>query len=131
TATYIIKTNLSASKSPVPVVKPVIPDAIKTTNKKPVAIAPENIYVKPGESFTIDGSKSYDPEGQPLIYRWIGFEESFWAYPPFDTSAVRKCTAPMRPGEYTYDFYVLDGLRYSQPVHIKVHVRDSNTTSED
>jgi hypothetical protein len=81
-----------------------------------------DMYVKPGQSFTLDGTKSYDPEGQPLIYRWLGFSEDYGADSPFSIPPTRKVTAPMEPGEYKYDFYVMDGLRASKIFKITVHV---------
>jgi hypothetical protein len=144
TAVYTIKTNLTPSESPVEIVKPIIPDAIKTTNQKPVAVITSDlpvinewdddgtsvraIYVKPGQSFTLDGSTSYDPEGQPLIYRWVGFGENYAIYPPFSTSATRRYTAPMEVNDYRYQFYVLDGLRFSKPIRIKVRVKNLDNT---
>jgi hypothetical protein len=138
TATYTIKTNLKSSKSPIQIIKPVIPDTAKHENLKPVAIVTSDVkiferksedgeylydmYVKPGQSFTLDGSKSYDPEGQPLIYRWLGFSEDYGADPPFSIPSVRKVTAPMKVEDVKYDFYVMDGLRASKIFKITVHV---------
>lgn len=137
-ATYTIKTSLTSSASPTPIVKPVISAAMKNKNLKPVAVITSDvpvkkskdnegkemidIYLKPGESFTLNGSTSYDPEGQPLIYRWAGFGDNCGIESPYSTPAARKCTAPMKPGDYRYDFYVLDGLRTSNIVGVIVHV---------
>ncbi len=137
TATYTIKTSLTSSASPTPIRKPVIPDAIRKVNLKPVAVIKSDvpmkeitadgrisrdIYLLPGQSFTLDASASYDPEGQPLIYRWSGFGDNYGIEPPFSVPAVRKATAPKELGDYRYDLYVLDGLRSSDVAGVTVHV---------
>ena len=118
---YTIRTSLQPSEAMTPVAKQAIPDAIRETNLKPVAIvAPMELTVKCGEKFTLDGSKSNDPEGQPILYRWS--DKGFWL--PCDFAGTPTCefTAPDEPGDYEYQFYVLDGIRVSDPVTIKVHV---------
>jgi hypothetical protein len=137
-ATYTIKTNLNSSATPVTITMPAIPDAIKTTNLRPVAVMSSNvtmqkgkdadgndkneIYLTPGQSLTLDGSGSYDPEGQPLIYRWLGFGDDYGNDPPFSTAATHQATAPTEPGDYKYALYVMDGLRASKILYLTVHV---------
>lgn len=117
---YTIRTSLQPSSGITPLDKPTIPDAISKINKKPVAIAPETITVKCGQEFTIDGSKSSDPEGQPLIYRWhLRTRE---VTPAFSDGAIYKGKAGNTPGNYDCCFYVVDGLRVSEPVMITVKV---------
>ncbi|HOP79740.1 MAG TPA: CARDB domain-containing protein, partial [Armatimonadota bacterium] len=79
-ATYPIRTSLTSSAVPPQIELPEIPDTIKTTNLRPVAKVkdvPDKpgelvLKVKKGEVLTFDGSPSYDPEGQMLLYRWDG-----------------------------------------------------------
>lgn len=118
--TYPIKTSLQSSKEVTPVVKPTIPEAIKRINLKPVAVATEKITVKCGSEFTIDGTKSYDPEDQPLYYRW--FAGPGGAEPAYSTDAIYKGKAPKNPGEIEFQFLVNDGLRVSEPVTVKIIV---------
>lgn len=118
--TYTIRTSLSSSKGITPLVKQVIPEAIQKINKKPTAVAPETITVKAGQPFTIDGSKSSDPEGQPLIYRWHIRTRAI--SPDFSDEPIYKGMAPKDAGEFEAWFYVIDGLRVSEPVKIKIIV---------
>lgn len=118
--TYFLRTSLEPSATPTPVFRKPIPDAIRTVNKAPVAVAPTQKTVKCGEEFTIDGSKSFDPEGQPLIYRWNVGEG--WLRGSLSQSSILTLKAPDRPQELTYKFWVIDGIRCSQPVQIKVKV---------
>lgn len=118
---YTIRTSLRPSKKLTPIVRPTIPDAIKEKNLKPVAVCePMEITLKCGEEFTLDGSKSYDPEGQPIFYRWA--EHDYWIPCDFAGTPMFTFTAPDEPGDYECKFYVLDGLRVSESVTIKAHV---------
>ena len=118
--TYLVQTSLEPSDKPTPIVRRSIPDAIMTVNKAPVAVAPKEISVTCGSEFSIDGSKSYDPEGQPLIYRWNVGEG--WLKGSLSQSAKLTLTAPNKPIELSYKFWVIDGIRCSQAVEVKVHV---------
>lgn len=115
-AIYPIHTSLTTTGI-TPIVRPIIPDAIKVTNRKPVAVVPAEVYVLTGHTITLDGSKSYDPEGQPLYYRWLD--------PVFSTQPTLTITAPWSAGDYEYQFYVNDGLRMSDLAIVTVKVRDT------
>ncbi len=119
--TQIIRTNLFDGPGITETVRPVIPEAIQKVNLKPVAVAPEKLTVKKGEAFTIDGSKSYDPENQPLIYHWnrrgrgvdIGKADG----------STLECTATAA-GQTEIVFWVNDGLRVSEPRVIAVTIEE-------
>jgi len=118
---YHIRTSLQPSNGITRVVRPEIPESIRKTNLKPVAVVtPQELTVKCNEEFTLDGSKSYDPEGQPLTYRWG--EQAGWLKPDLSTDSTCTIKAPGKPGEVRYRLYVIDGLRVSEPVSIKVNV---------
>ena len=117
---YPIRTSLVSPSEPTPMVQKPVPDAIRGMNQRPVAVAPGEMTVRCGQEFEIDGSRSYDPEGQPLYYRW----SERTPRPPLDLhhDPVLKLKAPDKPATVEYRFWVLDGLRCSEPVTIKVEV---------
>lgn len=47
-------------------------------NSPPVAVVAEPVVVNEGELITFDGSASYDPEGDPLEYRWDVDNDGTW-----------------------------------------------------
>lgn len=107
-AQYAVRTSLTGAVSPVDVILPTIPNIIKTSNLAPVAGVVEgtSISVPAGQSFTLHGSASYDPEGQPLYYWWNT---------PSNTARTPSITERLYDrGEHYYYLYVTDGLRYSQ-----------------
>ena len=117
---YPIRTSLLSPAEPTPVIRKPIPEAIRETNKRPMAVAPAELTVRCGQEFEIDGSQSSDPEGQPLYYRW----SEKMPRPPLDLyqGPVLRIKAPDKPDTLEYRFWVLDGLRCSEPVTIKVNV---------
>ncbi|MFA6127896.1 MAG: hypothetical protein WC699_11365 [Bacteroidales bacterium] len=118
--TYVLNTSLKSSEEPKLVTRAAIPGAIRKMNKRPVAIAAPVMEVEAGEEFEIDGSRSFDPEGQPLIYRWNAADG--WLRGNLSQSARLKLKAPDKKSTLEYKFWVLDGIRCSEPVRIKVVV---------
>jgi hypothetical protein len=142
--TYPIRTNLKPSQGVTPLVRPEIPEALREGNARPVArVEPTRLTLEVGQPFTLDGSASYDPEGQPLILaEWqcrglwkdgeLNFNEARTKPEPSTGPAglglVFRGRAPKQTGELRYDFYVNDGLRVSEAVRITIDVvgPDSN-----
>ena len=119
---YKIRTSLPPAPGVTKIVRRKIPDAIRKRNLQPVAVAaPKTLTVRCGQAFTVDASKSRDPEGQPLVYRWRRVK-GHWVEPNFSTDAILKCKAQKEPGEVEYSLYVIDGLRASEPVIVKIKV---------
>jgi hypothetical protein len=117
---YTIRTSLPACERPVEIVRKPVPEAIRKVNKAPVAVAPGQMTVRCGQEFVIDGSRSYDPEGQPLLYRWNVGEG--WLMGSLSQGPTLKLTAPDQPKQLEYKLWVLDGVRSSEPAIIKVNV---------
>lgn len=47
-----------------------VDEAIVTINARPVAVAGDNIKAAPGDEIILDGSASYDPDGNITAYQW-------------------------------------------------------------
>ena len=117
---YPIRTSLSPSENETRLVRPQIPEEIRETNLQPVAVTAEEVTVKVGLPFRLDGSKSHDPEGRPLSYRWKRIGHGI--QPQYGFEPVLEGIAPDRPGTFEYRFYVIDGLRCSEFIKVIVNV---------
>jgi hypothetical protein len=140
--TYTIRTSLKprSERGETPVVRREVPEAIREKNLAPVAkidIEPTpgrwgdeyKITVKVGQPVRIDGSASFDPEGQPLVYRW----HAHWPFAreyDFSDKPVYEGKAPDEPDDTEILFYVIDGLRVSDTIRIKVHIVADDTGPE-
>lgn len=82
----------------------------KYANHPPVVKlkTPEQIFVKSGEFFELDGSTSYDPDNDGLIYYWFNYSEvgtcKQSATPFPENSAKAKVKAPVVESEQTIHF---------------------------
>jgi hypothetical protein len=116
-----VRTSLAPSAAPTPVTRPTVPEAVQKMNKRPVAVVDRTeITVGCGQEFALDGSKSSDPEGQPLTCNWASTRGGI--NPEHSWQPILKAKAPDRPFECEYIFYVIDGIRCSEPVTVKIHV---------
>jgi hypothetical protein len=119
--TYEIRTSLKSSPGTTRLERPTIPEAIRKQNLKPIAKPAERkITVACGEKFTLDGSGSSDPEGQPLLYWWKIREG--WVPPGFYEGKTCTIQAPDKPQKLTYSLCVVDGIRVSEPADVIVNV---------
>lgn len=69
------------------------PDSVKAyiadeTNSPPTAMAGPDQSGHPGETFTLDGSSSYDLDLDPLTYLWTQLEGATVSLEPGDTSVI-------------------------------------------
>lgn len=100
----------------------------KEANGDPVADAGENLFVGVGDRVELDGSKSSDPENDPLTYSWsfqsgpVGSQAKLTG----QDTAKPSFTADML-GRYILRLVVNDGLEDSEPDLIVVTCVEGNT----
>lgn len=100
---------------------------LSTAQKPPVANAGADQSGVPGQQFTLDGSASRDPEGEPLSYRW-----TLLASPDGSAAALAgadtvnpRITADLEGG-YTVQLIVNDGELDSNPDTVNLTVATPN-----
>ena len=82
----------------------------------PVANAgPDLGNIRPGQTITLDGSTSFDPEGDPLTYNWSLSAPAGSAAVLANPTSVRPTFTVDRDGDYVVQLIVNDGLLNSAP----------------
>ena len=116
--------NSTASSVSINVTKPTV------INGTPVANAGSDQTVDINDTVKLDGSSSYDPEGDPLNYRW-----SFTKKPDTNSTAQLDDATKVDPsfkadmnGTYIIQLIVDDSKKTSTPDPVTIDVRDSNST---
>lgn len=99
---------------------------VERGNRPPVAVVPERVESLLGESVTLDGSESYDPDGDALTYRWEQVEG-----PPvvLEGSILRRpglSFTPPREGTYVFALTIHDGTDESAPARTTLVVTRPN-----
>jgi hypothetical protein len=95
-------------------------------NKPPIADAGPDQTVNEGESVTLDGSGSYDPDNDPLTYQWtavggITLSSEMVANPTFIAPEVTVET------QFIFTLAVNDGIENSESDQVIVTVQNVNT----
>ncbi len=104
----------------------IVVDPNKCLNRAPIADAGANQTVDSGATVTLDGSKSSDPDGDPLTYTWT--QTGGAGVTLVGASAVKPTfTAPTVTvdTEYTFQLVVADAKNMSNPATTRVTVRPS------
>jgi hypothetical protein len=126
---YPLRTSLKPVDGRTHLVHTRVPEAIREQNKRPVAVVEQTaLTAKVGEEFTLDGSKSYDPEGQELVLHEWQLDDGE-AEPWRQAGAVITAKAK-KPGRVKYVFFVNDGMRVSDPVDVIITVTEPETTDD-
>ncbi len=91
-------------------------------NSIPVAVLPGMLQVLPGEELVLDGSESFDPDDDPLTFRWT--EDP--ANPELGTvakvHAAKTVFQAMEEGTYTLHLTANDGIIDSETATISITV---------
>ena len=95
----------------------------KIVFSKPVAVLPEDKTVKLGETITIDGSSSFDEEGNSLNYRWSLdiIPQNFNSQIDEPTSSSISFT-PNVEGFYLIRLIINNGTQNSYPAYMVIRV---------
>ncbi len=106
------------------------PDEVKiyvrsSANNSPIANAGEDLVVFGGSSVTLDGSASYDPDGDLLTYNWYQVLGDKVTLSGADTPTP-QFTAPNKQTTLKFLLIVSDGKSVSQPDEVVVRVKVSN-----
>lgn len=97
--------------------------AIEVPNTPPVAVVSDPASVFVGETATLDGSGSFDPDGDVLFYNW-----SLTSAPDGSTAQPLAPDAPItgflpdRRGSYVFSLTVSDGQASSAPASVPLTV---------
>lgn len=100
-------------------------------NARPVANAGEDQRVPLGATVTLNGSTSFDPDSDPLVYRW-----RFVTKPAASSAVLQNSNTPLptfvadAPGEYQVELIVSDGALDSLPDGVVVRTLNSAPTAE-
>ncbi len=112
----------------------VIP-AVASDNIKPVAISGDNQNVQAGELVTLNGTASYDYNGDTLNYSWVQTDSTGYTVDlSSPTSATTTFTAPTLTTDTIIEFTltVSDGsLSDSATIEISIIATDTSTVVDD
>jgi hypothetical protein len=106
-----------------------LPDSVTITvnqpNSVPIANAGSGFTGLVGQTGTLDGSASYDPDGNPLSFAWsqTGGPSVVLSNP----SSAKPSFIPMVAGIYTFQLIVSDGQVQSLPAFVQITINGINT----
>jgi hypothetical protein len=94
-------------------------------NQIPIANAGPSLTVQPSSNVVLDGTKSYDPNGDPLQFLWLQLAGGTTVPLLKNTTATPSFTAPSVPNtsKLTFQLIVSDGQTDSMPAYTYVTVQ--------
>ncbi|WP_163933714.1 PKD domain-containing protein [Paraferrimonas sp. SM1919] len=103
---------------------------ISTNNSKPLADAGVNRKVNTGQTINLDGSKSYDADGDALTYSWSLISSPAGTQATLsDPSAVAPSFTPDVAGDFVFQLVVADGATTSAPSTMTLTDQDLEPTA--
>jgi hypothetical protein len=84
-----------------------------TANSRPVAIPQAPQQVMQGDTVTLDGSQSYDPDGDSITYQWSLSKPNASTAALSDATAMNSVFVADVPGTYSATLVVNDGKENS------------------
>ncbi|MBZ0270727.1 PKD domain-containing protein [bacterium] len=95
----------------------------------PIADAGPDRIVPVGTPVTLDGSGSYDPDGDPITYDWSRVSGPFATLQGANT--VSPTFTPNTAGTYTFQLVVADYDTTSSPDEVKITASDADDDAAD
>ncbi|MCK6510614.1 PKD domain-containing protein [Myxococcota bacterium] len=101
-------------------------NVIDGPNAKPTAVAGDDLLVPPMQKVTFDGSKSSDPDGDPLTFRWRIATRPTGSTAQLEADATEKPSfTPDKEGRYIVELVVIDRRALeSDPSSLTVNVQE-------
>jgi hypothetical protein len=94
---------------------------VTDVNQAPLADAgPDQNGIVLGNMVSLDGSGSYDPDGDPINYNWV--QISGPAVALSDPTIAQPTFNPASPGNYEFELTVDDNLLFSAPDAVVINV---------
>ncbi len=96
------------------------------TNNLPVANAGPDQTVQVGKLANLDGTASYDDDGDTLSYKWTQIKGPETVNLP-DSNISKPAFTPTKVGVYEFELIVNDGEVNSEPDNVIINVTESTT----
>jgi RHS repeat-associated protein len=110
-----------------------LPDtvAISTENSRPLADAGDDQTMNVGDEVSIDGSRSTDPDGNPLTYRWAIITKPKGSLARLsDSTSVAPSFIADKDGTYVLQLTVSDGQIRSLPDTVVISTENSRPVAD-
>jgi hypothetical protein len=121
-----IASSSTSSVTPATIVPTTSTTTVKPSKRRPHAKAGSNRIINLGTTVTLDGTKSYDLDGDPLRYFWQ-VKEAPGDYKVKNETTSTLVFKPDVVGTYEISLKVFDGTYYSEEDSVTITVEDSSS----